>query len=102
MRPGDLAFAGRVGAPTETLFSGLKSGSSLMKNSLQGEHVDAWQEEIRRLAEDFLAGRAEVDPRDYPKTCEHCGLEAVCRIQEHRENWMTGTDEEDPVEAGDE
>ena len=99
MRPGDLAFSGRVGAPEESLFAGLKNGTSLMRNALQGEHVDAWQEEIRRLAEDFLTGKAEVDPRDYPKTCEHCGLQALCRIQEHR---MTGADEEDAVEAGDE
>ena len=99
MRPGDLAFAGRVGAPAEMLFAGLKNGSSLVKNTLQAEHVDAWQEEIRRLAEDFLAGKAEVDPRDYPKTCERCGLQALCRIQEHR---MTATGEEDAVEALDE
>jgi len=25
-----------------------------------------------------------VDPCEYPKTCEHCGLEALCRIQEHQ------------------
>jgi hypothetical protein len=24
-----------------------------------------------------------VDPRDYPETCECCGLQALCRIQEN-------------------
>ncbi len=36
------------------------------------------------MALDFLAGRADVDPRDYPKTCERCGLQALCRIQENQ------------------
>jgi hypothetical protein len=35
------------------------------------------------MARDFVAGRAEVHPRDYPKTCERCGLQALCRIQEN-------------------
>lgn len=101
LRPGDHAFAGCVGAPVETLFSGLKNGSSLAKNTLQAEHVVAWRDEIGRLAEDFLTGKAEVDPRDYPKTCDRCGLQALCRIQEHR---MAVQDEESDSdsEAGDE
>ena len=101
LRPGDHAFAGCVGAPVDTLLAGLKDWTSLVKNSLQAEQVDAWQAEIGRLAEDFLAGRAEVDPRDYPKTCEHCGLQVLCRIQEHR---MAATDDEGETdgEAGDE
>jgi hypothetical protein len=35
------------------------------------------------MARDFIAGRAEVDPREYPKTCERCGLQALCRIQDN-------------------
>jgi hypothetical protein len=31
-----------------------------------------------------VAGRSEVDPREYPKTCERCGLQTLCRIQEHQ------------------
>jgi ATP-dependent helicase/DNAse subunit B len=34
------------------------------------------------LAEDFIRGRAEINPRDYPETCERCGLQPICRIQE--------------------
>lgn len=83
LRPGDLAFVGCFGAPAATLFTGLKPSSSLAKNSLQAEQLIAWQEAIEQLAKDFLAGRAEVDPRDYPKTCERCGLQTLCRIQEN-------------------
>jgi hypothetical protein len=51
---------------------------------LTAEKLIDWREAIEQLAKDFLAGRAEVDPRDYPKTCERCGLQTLCRIQENR------------------
>lgn len=41
----------------------------------------AWRRDIDALAGEFVAGRAEVVPRN-PKACAHCGLEAVCRIDE--------------------
>jgi len=81
---GDLSFAGRVGAPGATLFTNLKITSTLVKNALTAEHLIGWREAIARLAEDFLAGMAEVDPRDYPRTCERCGLQTLCRIQENQ------------------
>jgi ATP-dependent helicase/DNAse subunit B len=84
LRPGDLTFAGRVGAPSATLFAGLKSGSTLAKSLLAAEDLINWRETIEHLARDFLAGRAEVDPRDPPRTCERCGLQTLCRIQENQ------------------
>jgi probable DNA repair protein len=84
VRPGKHEFAGCVGAPASTVFAGLKGGAALMKNSLQAEQLDNWKEYIEQLARDFLSGRADVDPRDYPKTCERCGLQTLCRIQENR------------------
>jgi probable DNA repair protein len=83
LRPGDLGFAGHVGAPTQTLLPGLKSTSALAKNRLEAEQLIAWKENIEQLARDFLAGRAEVDPRDAPETCKRCGLQTICRIQEN-------------------
>ncbi len=84
VRPGKLEFAGCVGAPATTLFADLKGGAALMKNALQAEQLDNWKNYIEKLAGDFLAGRADVDPRDYPRTCERCGLQTLCRIQENR------------------
>ncbi len=101
LRPGDLSFAGRVGAPAATLFAALKPNSSLAKNSLQAKQLIGWQEAIEQLARDFLAGHAEVDPRDYPKTCERCGLQTLCRIQENRIP-LDAEDGSDDGEAGDE
>jgi probable DNA repair protein len=101
LRPGDLGFAGCVGAPAATLFPGLKSTSSLAKNCLTAEQLIDWRETIEQLARDFLAGRAEVDPRDPPKTCERCGLQTLCRIQE-RQAVVEGNGEDEDAEADDE
>jgi probable DNA repair protein len=84
VRPGGLEFAGCVGAPDATLFSGLKNYTSLARNSLTAEQLMDWREYIEKLAADFLAGRADVDPRNAPETCERCGLQTICRIQENQ------------------
>ena len=84
VRPGELSFAGHIGAPVETLFADLKSTNALAKNPLTIEQLLDWHESIEQLAKDFLAGHAEVNPRDYPKTCERCGLQTLCRVDENR------------------
>ncbi len=96
LRPGELAFAGCVAAPAATLFAGLKPTTSLVKNRLQEKQLIAWKERIDQLAEDFLTGKAQVDPREYPKTCERCGLQTLCRIQENR----AALDDEEESEEG--
>jgi ATP-dependent helicase/DNAse subunit B len=101
LRPGDLAFAGCVGDPSATLFNGLKSTSALVKNALTAEQLLDWRDCIQQLTRDFLAGRAEVDPRDPPKTCERCGLQTLCRIQENQPT-VEGADVSADDEASDE
>jgi ATP-dependent helicase/DNAse subunit B len=101
LRPGDLAFAGCVGDPSATLFNGLKSTSALVKNALTAEQLLDWRDCIQQLTRDFLAGRAEVDPRDPPKTCERCGLQTLCRIQENQPT-VDGADVSADDEASDE
>lgn len=39
-----------------------------------------WRTALERLAGDFSAGRAAVDPLDPPRTCRYCGLHTLCRI----------------------
>jgi probable DNA repair protein len=97
VRPGDQSFAGRVFDPAATLFAGLKAGSTLAKYALTAEQLIDWRSAIEQLARDFLAGHAEVDPSEYPQTCERCGLQTLCRIQENRILL-----EVDETEAGDE
>ena len=84
VRTGNMAFAGRLRSATATLLPGLKSVNSLVKNPLTDEQLLAWRDCIEQLAKDFIDGKAEVDPREYPRTCERCGLQTLCRIQEHR------------------
>lgn len=42
--------------------------------------VAAWRAELERLARDFAAGRAAVDPK--PGACDHCDQKPLCRIHE--------------------
>ena len=81
LRAGENCFDGRVKAARQTLRAGLSGNSSLVRKPLTQEDMNAWRAEINQLARDFLAGRADVDPREYPKTCKNCGLQALCRIQ---------------------
>jgi probable DNA repair protein len=84
VRAGDQSFAGRVGDAKATLLANLSGSNTLIKNSLTAELLIDWRAHIEQLAKDFLAGRAEVDPYEYPKTCERCGLQTLCRIQENQ------------------
>jgi ATP-dependent helicase/DNAse subunit B len=101
VRPGNIEFTGRVADPMATLLPGLGRTTALVKKPLTVEDLIDWREAIEELAEDFLAGHAEVDPREYPKTCERCGLQTICRVQENRATLESG-DELDDAEASDE
>jgi len=101
VRGGDLEFAGRVFDPAATLLPGLKGTSSLAKNKLTEEQLLGWRECIEQLAKDFLGGKAEVDPRETLKTCERCGLQSLCRIQE-RDAQLEDEDDSAGEEDGDE
>ena len=83
VRPGELAFAGLVRDARATLYSDLRGSTNLVKRPLDSERLSAWRDCIEQLARDFLSGRAVVNPRDYPKTCEYCGLQSLCRVQEY-------------------
>jgi len=86
LRPGEdnREFAGCVRNARGTLLGSLLGTTNLVKKPLEDADLRAWRNRIAGLARDFLAGRAEVEPRDYPNTCERCCLQAVCRIEENR------------------
>jgi ATP-dependent helicase/nuclease subunit B len=46
--------------------------------------LDAWQTVLTALAEAYRAGDARVNPKQYPQTCEYCGLQALCRVHERQ------------------
>lgn len=83
LRAGKHCFAGRVVDAKAQLRSDLHSQNTLVKRPFTGGELQAWREYIEGMARDFLAGRAEVNPREYPETCEKCGLQTLCRVLEH-------------------
>ena len=94
VRAGKMEFAGRIRQAKATLRGDLRGNTNLVKAPLTAEQVLSWKKYIELLARNFLTGRAEADPRDYPDTCERCGLYALCRIQEHKGQMGTGDDSE--------
>lgn len=42
-----------------------------------------WQAELQKLAENFIHGNAEVDPKNGAQTCAFCDLASLCRIYEN-------------------
>jgi hypothetical protein len=87
---------GRVRGALASLRPDLNKGAGLVKDRLTDEQLAEWHGLIERLAEDFVAGRAEVDPKKPGTTCESCHLQAVCRIHEQQQLAMEldGEDEE--------
>jgi len=43
--------------------------------------LEQWRQSLQQLAEEFVTGHCTVTPRD-AQACNHCGLEAVCRVGE--------------------
>jgi hypothetical protein len=95
VRPSSPKLSGRVRNAKSTLFAGLSGSSGLVKAPLNETQLNEWRLRIEQLGEEFLAGHAEVDPREPGKTCESCHLQAVCRINENDPMRTSGTDEEE-------
>lgn len=98
VRAGAQEFTGRAGDAKATLLASLPGGNSLVKNRLTAEQLIDWRDAIEQLAKDFLAGDAEVNPREYPKTCERCGLQTLCRVLEAENQAQLDSGEESESE----
>lgn len=99
LRPHQLEFAGRVFNANDSLFPHLNRSSALVKNPLTDNQLRDWHDAIEQLADEFVQGRAVVDPRDPPKTCQYCGLQTLCRIAE---TGRLSKEEEDAEECAEE
>jgi ATP-dependent helicase/nuclease subunit B len=97
VRAGKSEFAGKVRDAKATLRADLRGNTNLVKKPLDSGQLSTWKQYIEELALDFLAGRAIVNPRDYPETCQRCGLQVVCRVSENPP--LSG--DENSEEAGD-
>jgi hypothetical protein len=83
VRAGESEFTGKVRDAKATLRANLRGNTNLVKKPLDSDQLSEWKRYIEDLALAFLAGRAVVNPRTYPDTCEYCGLQALCRISEN-------------------
>jgi len=83
IRAGEMVFKGV--ASDETCAPGV---APYKKLSLTRDCPDwltvicTWQQTLEKLATDFIAGKAEVNPKQYPQTCTYCSLRSLCRIDE--------------------
>ena len=65
--------------------------TKLTRPPYSADMLQGWQNVLLDLGQQFLRGEAQVDPKQYPKTCEFCDLPGLCRIAES-----------DPANTGDE
>jgi ATP-dependent helicase/nuclease subunit B len=87
VREDKVKFIGRV----EDARTVMPGDSKLTRPPYSTAMLQGWQNVLLDLGQQFLNGEAQVDPKQYPKTCEFCDLPGLCRIAEN-----------DPIASGDE
>jgi probable DNA repair protein len=84
IRADELAYKGVV--KESGLIPGLPSRNAQLKQTMEEwpAVLETWKETVARLAGEFRAGQAAVDPKNGLKTCDssYCPLAALCRIHE--------------------
>jgi RecB family exonuclease len=83
MRPSKMAFKGRVDDARANLSDTLDA-RRLVAAPYTAGLVEEWRGTLLHLAESFMRGEAQVDPRVYPRSCQYCSLHGVCRVAESR------------------
>jgi ATP-dependent helicase/nuclease subunit B len=79
VREDKVKFIGRV----EDAGIVMPGDAKLTRPPYSADMLQSWQEALRGLGQQFLNGEAQVDPKQYPKTCEFCDLSGLCRITEN-------------------
>ena len=87
LKTGELAYKGV--AQQKGYLNGVRSYEQINGARESGSWqalMDDWKQTITVLADKFKQGRAQVDPLQYPATCQYCSLSQLCRINEMLEN----------------
>ncbi len=82
-----MKFIGRVDDEKAVM----PGDSKLIRPPYDAAMLQSWRSTLLDLGQQFLRGEAQVNPKQYPKTCEFCDLSPLCRIAEN-----------DPVSSDDE
>lgn len=83
VRAGDMKYVGL--ARDADLLPGIKAWAESRYRERYPEWpevVAAWRADLERIAGQFAAGVAAVDPKSHPATCRLCDQQAFCRIRE--------------------
>jgi probable DNA repair protein len=85
IKQGEMGFSGLARdaglLPNVTAFS--QSNACKEFDSWE-DLLKGWQLHLTSLAAGFCSGDAVVNPKNFPKTCEHCDMQLFCRIYERR------------------
>jgi ATP-dependent helicase/nuclease subunit B len=90
LRVGDAELIARAEQPGAVL------PASKSVTPLTSVEREEWAYSLTTLAGAFLRGEAQVNPKHKAKTCEYCGLQGLCRVQEVQELQAVMLDEADP------
>ena len=69
--------------------------TALSRPPYSADMLQGWQTVLTELAQQFLNGEAQVDPKQYPNTCKFCDLPGLCRIAESERAQTDDADESD-------
>jgi probable DNA repair protein len=73
----------------EAAFKGISTSPAAFPGAAEPEvwplQLATWRATLERLAGEYAAGRAAVDPKDGYQTCRVCHLHTLCRIDERLE-----------------
>ncbi|HEV2613764.1 MAG TPA: PD-(D/E)XK nuclease family protein [Gammaproteobacteria bacterium] len=59
----------------------LRTGNSKLKEIAVKDMKNLWEQELLKIADDFLSGNAKVQPKYGEETCRMCDLSSLCRIK---------------------
>jgi len=93
VRTGDVGFTALAAEPD---LLPARSNQWMGRHASWSALVDHWSIVLERLAMQFAAGEAAVDPKRLPQTCRYCDLPTLCRINERGGAVIAGAvDDED-------
>jgi probable DNA repair protein len=83
VRHGGMEYRGA--AVADSLVPGLKCWTDTKEGRAYGsweELLLSWKTSLDDLAKEIRSGKATIDPKSYPGTCEYCDLTTMCRRHE--------------------
>ncbi len=80
IKKGQMEFKGVKDSSID--FSGFKATNYTKETKEWNDLLELWKNKIELLANEFLSGRAVIDPALRKETCKNCDLDSLCRIRE--------------------